>query len=209
MIAKWIAGALLRGEDHLRLNKEELIEWQLQGCRVSNGSPHNLFGQYTRMRVGKIRLSIQHQLSEIPTDQWSTEPLSGWRNGGPTVVLPPVEADLEVGGAWRVPLLPATVSHALNVWCFTLELTSEEWAALRPPARALVGRCLLTSYTSTTAQITFEGVPWDPCRLQLAAMAGIRPCDLREFFRTSQATRSMREQPSQVTLQMMYGLGTD
>jgi len=63
---------------------------------VSNGSPHNLFGQYTRMRVGKIRLSIQHQLSEIPTDQWSTEPLSGWRNGGLTVVLPPLEADLEL-----------------------------------------------------------------------------------------------------------------
>ena len=176
---------------------------------MSNGSPHNLFGQYARMRVGKIRLSIQHQLSEIPTDQWSTEPLSGWRNGGPTVVLPPLEADLEVDGAWRLPLLPATVSHALNVWCFTLELTSEEWAALRPLARALVGRCLLTSYTSTTAQINSEGVPWDPCRLQLAAMAGIRPCDLREFFRTSQATRSMREQPSPVTLQMMYGLGTD
>jgi hypothetical protein len=150
---------------------------------VSNGSPHNLFGQYTRMRVGKIRLSIQHQLSEIPTDQWSTEPLSGWRNGGPTVVLPPLEADLEVDGAWRLPLLPATVSHSLK-----------EWAALRPLARALVGRCLLISYTSTTVQITFEGVPWDPCRLQLAAMAGIRPCDLREFFRTSQATRSLREQ---------------
>ena len=52
MIANWIAAALLRGEDYLRLNKEELVEWQLQGCRVSNGSPHNLWGQYARMHVG-------------------------------------------------------------------------------------------------------------------------------------------------------------
>ena len=53
MIAHWIAGALLRGQDHLRLNKKELVDWQLQGCRVSNGSPHNLWGQYARMHVGK------------------------------------------------------------------------------------------------------------------------------------------------------------
>lgn len=66
MIAKWIAGALLRGEDHLRLSKEELVEWQLQGCRVSNGSPHNLWGQYARMHVGKIRLSLLQRLMEPP-----------------------------------------------------------------------------------------------------------------------------------------------
>ncbi len=64
MIAHWIAGALLRGEDHLRLNKEDLVEWQLQGCRVNNGSPHNLWGQYARMHVGKSRLSIQQRLME-------------------------------------------------------------------------------------------------------------------------------------------------
>ncbi len=79
MIANWIAGALLRGQDHLRLNKKELVDWQLQGCRVSNGSPHNLWGQYARMHVGKIRLSIQQRLLETPTDLWPTEPLSGWK----------------------------------------------------------------------------------------------------------------------------------
>ena len=64
MIAHWIARALLRGDDHHRLKREDLVEWHLQGCRVSNGSPHNIFGQYARMNVGKIRLSIQQRLME-------------------------------------------------------------------------------------------------------------------------------------------------
>ena len=160
MIANWIAAALLRGEDYLRLNKEELVEWQLQGCRVSNGSPHNLWGQYARMHVGKIRLSIQQRLMETTTDLWPTEPLSDWKNGGPTVVLPPLEARLEIDGSWLVPLLPRAEGHALNAWSFTLKLAPEEWEALRPIARVLTDRCLLTSYTSTTEQITCEGVPW-------------------------------------------------
>lgn len=208
MIANWIAGALLRGENHLRLNKEDLVEWHLQGGRVSNGSPHNLFGQYARMHVGKIRLSIQQRLMESPTEEWPTEPLSDWKNGGPTVVLPPLEADLEADNTWHVPLLPAAEGHALDAWSFTLKLTPEEWEALRPMARVLVGRCLLTSYTSTTEQIACEGVPWDPCRLQLAALAGIRPRELRTFFKASEATRPMREEQAPVTLQMMHGLGT-
>lgn len=68
MISQWVAGALLRGENHLRLNKEYLVEWHLQGCRVSNGSPHNLWGQYARMHVGKIRLGIHQRLMETPTE---------------------------------------------------------------------------------------------------------------------------------------------
>ena len=206
MIANWIAAALLRGEDYLRLNKEELVEWQLQGCRVSNGSPHNLWGQYARMHVGKIRLSIQQRLMETTTDLWPTEPLSDWKNGGPTVVLPPLEARLEIDGSWLVPLLPRAEGHALNAWSFTLKLAPEEWEALRPIARVLTDRCLLTSYTSTTEQITCEGVPWDPCRLQLAALVGIRPRELRTFLRASDATSPVREERAPVTIQMMHGL---
>lgn len=206
MIADWIAGALLRGEDHLRLNKEALVEWQLQGCRVSNGSPHNLWGQYARMHVGKIRLSIQQRLMDTPTDVWPTGPLSDWKNGGPTVVLPPLEAHLENDGIWRVPLLPRAEDHALNAWSFTLKLSPKQWEALGPMARALAGRCLLTSYASTNAQITCEGAPWDPCRLQLAALAGIRPRELRAFFKASDATVSLREERAPVTIQMMHGL---
>ncbi len=206
MVAHWIARALLRGDDHLRLSKEELVAWQLQGCRVSNGSPHNLWGQYARMRVGKIRLSIQQRLMETPTELWPTEPMSDWKNGGPTVVLPPLEARLETDGTWLVPLLPTAEGHALDVWSFTLKLTPEEWEALRPMARVLLSRCLLTSYTNTTAQITCEGVPWDPCRLQLAALAGIKPSELRKFFKASEATRPIRDEEAPVTLRMMSEL---
>ena len=206
MIANWIAGALLRGQDHLRLNKKELVDWQLQGCRVSKGSPHNLWGQYARMHVGKIRLSIQQRLLETPTDLWPTEPLSGWKNGGPTVVLPPLEARPETDGTWLMPLLPTAEGHALDAWNPTLKLDTEEWEALRPLARVLAGRCLLTSYTSTTAQITCEGVPWDPCRLELAELAGIRPSELRAFFKARDATSPFREDQAPVTLQMMHGL---
>lgn len=206
MIAKWIAGALLRGEDHLRLNKEDLVEWQLQGSRVSNGSPHNLWGQYARMHVGKIRLSLVQRLMETPTELWPTEPLSDWKSGGPTVVLPPLEARLESDGIWLVPLLPTAEGHALDAWSFNLKLAPEEWDALKSMARELTGRCLLTSYTSTTEQITCDGVPWDPCRLQLAALAGIRPSELRAFFKASEATRPMRAEKAPVTVQMMQGL---
>ena len=206
MIAKWIAGALLRGEDHLRLNKEDLVEWQLQGSRVSNGSPHNLWGQYARIHVGKIRLSLVQRLMETPTELWPTEPLSDWKSGGPTVVLPPLEARLESDGIWLVPLLPTAEGHALDAWSFSLKLLPKEWDALKPMARELTGRCLLTSYTSTTAQITCEGVPWDPCRLKLAAQAGIRPSELRSFFKASEATRPMRAEKAPATVQMMQGL---
>lgn len=207
MIAHWIARALLRGDDHLRLNKEDLVEWHLQGCRVSNGSPHNMFGQYARMHVGKIRLSIQQRLMDSPTELWPTEPLSDWKNGGPTVVLPPLEADLKSDDTWYVPVLPAAEGHALDAWSFSLKLNPEEWEALRPMARVLTSRCLLTSYTSTTEQITCEGVPWDSCRLQLAEMAGVKTSELRAGFRASEATRAMREERAPVTLQMMNGLG--
>ena len=206
MIAQWIARALLRGDDHLRLNKEDLVEWHLQGCRVSNGSPHNLFGQYARMHVGKIRLSIQQRLLESPSEQWPTEPLSDWKNGGPTVVLPLLEADLETDGTWHVPLLPVAEEHALDAWSFTLKMTPEEWEALRPMARVLTGRCLLTSYASTRSQITCEGVPWDPCRLQLASLGEVKPRELRAGFRASEATSPLRKERAPVTLQMMHGL---
>lgn len=113
MIAQWVAGALLRKENDLRLNKEDLVEWHLQGCRVNNGSPHNLLGQYASMHVGKSRLSIQQRLMESPTEQWPTEPLSDFK-GGPTVVLPSLEVRLESDGTWLVPLLPTAKGHALN-----------------------------------------------------------------------------------------------
>ena len=159
------------------------------------------------MHVGKIRLSIQQRLMDSPTDQWPTEPLSDWKNGGPTVVLPPLEADLKSDDTWYVPVLPAAEGHALDAWSFSLKLNPEEWEALRPMARVLTSRCLLTSYTSTTEQITCEGVPWDSCRLQLAETAGVKTSELRAGFRASEATKAMREERAPVTLQMMNGLG--
>lgn len=62
------------------------------------------------------------------------------KNGGPTVVLPSLEARLEADNIWHVPLLPAAEEHALDAWRFTLKLAPLEWETLRPMARALTDR---------------------------------------------------------------------
>lgn len=85
----------------------------LAGVQGEERSPHNLLGQYARMHVGNIRLSIQQRLMESPTEQWPTEHLSDFK-GGPTVVWPSLEARLESNGTWLVPLLPTAEGHALD-----------------------------------------------------------------------------------------------
>lgn len=183
MIAQWIARALMNGQDHLVLSKAELAQWHLQGCRISNDSPHGLWGSYAMRHLYLMRQSAEAKLLQMPVDDWPVGPYPDWdgRNG-PRGNMPSIEAQPIGEDRWRVPLFPADPGHALDAWRFDLNLGHDEWQAIGPWAKALLGHCLLTSYCKTISRFREHLVPWDDSRLQLAAVAGVSVEALREAF---------------------------
>jgi len=208
MIARWIARALLAGEDHLVLSKAELAQWHVQGCRISNDSPHGLWGSYAMRHLFHMRQSAEAKLLALPVDDWPSGPYPGWDGRkGPRGTMPPIEARPLGEDRWQVPLFPADPGHALDAWRFDLLLGHDEWQAIGPWAKELLGHCLLTSYCKTTDRFREHLVPWDDSRLQLAAMAGVSVDALRRAFdSTSVRLKATEGDRTPLTLGMVLTL---
>jgi len=196
MIANWIAQALLAGQTQLLLNKAQLAQWHVQGCRISNSSPYNTWGAYAMHHLGRIRFETEQKLQAMDVQDWPTGFYKDWNGrSGPTGHFPPLECTQAEPDTWTVPLVAVDPGHALNAWGFDLCLNPEEMNALKPWASRLARQCLLTSYCKTTRQHDEWQLAWDSSRLELALLGGFTLEQLQASFAVARAMSTSSQLP--------------
>lgn len=183
MIAKWIAQALLRGDDHLTLTIEELAEWQANGYRVSFGAPYGLHGPYMVRQIYQWKHELVQQLTNSEPHRWPTGAMTVLSHGNQISLEMPGLDFQEVGsGQWRVPLVPADPNHCLDAWAFDLSLSEDELQALRPLALRLTRRMLIRCEIKGAHNVSGKTVLWNEGRIALATLAGIEPIRQHSWF---------------------------
>lgn len=188
MIASCIAQAVMTGQTELSLNKVQLAQWHVQGCRVSNGSPYSTWGPYAMQHLGRIRQETERELQDIPVEEWPVGLYSDWNGrSGPTAHFPHLECTQTGPDTWRVPLMAEDPGHALNAWSFDLCVSPAEMEALKPLSQRLAQHCLLTSYCKTRAQYDEWQLAWDMSRLELALHGGFTVAQLQASFAIARA----------------------
>lgn len=181
MIAKWIAQALINGQDHLLLDKEQLAQWHLNGAGFAFGCPWNTIGgPYARAAAGNVRLLLLAQLRMLKPSEWPTGMLMVKSLYGSRFQLrfPSLECEPVGEALWKVPLLARDPAHALDASKFDLYLTPAELQALQPLANTLCKHCLIRSETP----ILRDGLPWGPQRVELALIGGHTEDDIARWF---------------------------
>lgn len=182
MIAKWIAKALSRGEDHLTLTTEELAIWQANGCRVGFGAPYGANGGRIVQQIYSWRHTLIEQLKGAEPGTWPTGFLRISCGNSAEVVMPELEFEALESGKWRVPMVPRDPNHSVDTWAFDLDLTSEELEALRPVAARLVRRMLLRCEIKNPADVINKSVPWNDGRTAFLNVAGVEEVRLCGWF---------------------------
>lgn len=183
MIAKWIAQALMRGDDHLILSTEELAKWHTNGCRVSLGAPWRLHGnmavaaQYIYVK-GLESLLIATPVRDWPVDSY-TASCAGFKR---TIPLPDLEVEPAREGKWKVPLIPSNPNHCLDSWAFDVALNDDELQAVNPIAARLAKRMLIRCEIKGVNNTDGKDVLWNEGRITLAATGGFTGLDLSELF---------------------------
>jgi hypothetical protein len=183
MIAKWIAQAMMRGEDHLKLSKEELAMWQANGCRVGFGAPYGMHGQYIVRQIFWWQEQLIKQLTETEPSSWPVGAITLEAHGNKRTVSMP-EHDFQLGeeGMWIVPLLPKDIDHCLNAWAFDIALTDEESEAVAPFAFKLAKRMAVRCEIQGRQEAEGKDVLWNKGRLALADLAGLDYIRLHVWF---------------------------
>ena len=183
MIAKWIAQALIRGDDHLILSVDELAKWQANGCRVSLNAPYSTNGPYIVRQVSQWNAELQSQLIAINPEEWPIgEVKLIAQNNTTTVVMPGLDFQALGDNKWRVPLIPSDPSHCLDSWAYDLDLSSDEFVALRPIAKELLGRCLLRCEIKSFSADYNDGQRWNNGRTALAEGVGVESIRMVAWF---------------------------
>lgn len=142
MIAKWIAQALMRGDDHLTLTIEELAKWQANGCRFGFGAPYGQFGSYAVAQVYQWAKELENLLLQQDPCNWPVGEVELKAHGNRrSAWMPAHEFQRTEAGLWRVPLIPVDSNHHLDGWAYDIYLSPEELSALKPIARQLSERC--------------------------------------------------------------------
>ena len=189
MIAQWIAQALMRGDDHLILSVEELAKWQANGCRVSLNAPYGTHGPYIVRQISQWNAELQQQLIATNPEEWpvgQVELIA--QNNKTTVVMPGLDFQALGDNKWRVPMMPSDPSHSLDSWSYDLELSADEFEALRPIAKQLLDRCLLRCEIKSFSNDYNDGQRWNKGRAALAQMVGVESTRMVAWFGLS-ATR--------------------
>lgn len=185
MIAKWIAQALMRGEDHLTLTNAELAKWQANGCRLSLGAPYGLHGQYAVHQIHLWHEQLVKLLLEIEPSNWPVGEIKVqsqvWKNTT-AISLPQHDFRSAGDGSWIVPLVPEDVDHCLDAWSFDISLSTEECEAVRPIAHRLAKRMALRCELKSRQEAYGKDVLWSAGRLSLAELAGLEQIRLHVWF---------------------------
>lgn len=181
MISKWIAEALINGQDHLLLDKERLAEWHVNGAGFAFGCPWNTVGgPYAQHAMFKVRSLLLEQLRTLNPMEWPTglvmvETLFNLKY---QLEFPSIEFEAFPNGLWKVPLVAKDPSHALDAWGFDLNLSTTELFALEPIAGDLSDHCLVRNET----RVSRRGLPWGRQRIALALIAGKTIDEIEEWF---------------------------
>lgn len=187
MIAKWIAQALLNGQDHLILSTAKLAEWQSSGCRVSLGAPYGLHGQHMVRQVYQWKHALIQQLIAVEPHKWPVGQLDVASHGNrTTVVMPELECQAIENKGWRVPLVPSDQNHSLDSWLFDLNLSAEEFEALKPIAGRISKRMLLRCEITAYGENFRRTLLWNDGRLTLARLSGIENSQFETWFSHSE-----------------------
>jgi len=171
MIAKWIAQAMLRGDDHLLLTTEELARWQANGCKFNLGAPYGQFGSYAIGQVNQWATELVNLLLLQDPFNWPVGEVELKAHGNKrSAWMPAHEFQRTETGLWRVPLIPVDSNHHLDGWAYDVYLSPEELAALKPIARQLSKRCQQRCEIKSAANPRRESHFWNEGRVALAKL---------------------------------------